>query len=167
LQPLRYHPGAVLIAVVRVESAGAPLPDAAATAAAIEPAARLAGVRALQVDFDARESERDFYREVLVKLRQRMPPAMPLSMTALASWCESDRWLAGLPVVEAVPMLFRMGVNEGLKGDRDPLCRSSVGVSTDELPAAPPHGRRVYVFNPHAWSSDELRAAVREVSRWR
>jgi len=29
---------------------------------------------------------------------------MPLSMTALASWCESDRWLAGMPVAEAVPM---------------------------------------------------------------
>ena len=30
-------------------------------------------------------------------------------MTALASWCLSDRWISDLPVDEAVPMLFQMG----------------------------------------------------------
>ncbi len=35
-------------------------------------------------------------------------------MTALASWCAGDDWLRDLPVDEAVPMLFRMGVEKNL-----------------------------------------------------
>ena len=155
----------VLMAVVRVEADG-PMPAESEAAAAVAAPAYLQGVRALQVDFDATRSQRDFYRRLLGEVRRRMPAGMPLSMTALASWCESDRWMAGLPVAEAVPMLFRMGTNTGLTGAGDPLCRSSVGVSTDEPPASPSRGRRVYVFHPRAWSAEELRAAVYEVSRW-
>jgi hypothetical protein len=165
LQPLRYHPEAVLMAVVRVESAGH-LPEVDKTAEAIAAASRYLHVRALQVDFDARKSERDFYRSVLIEVRRRMPEGMPLSMTALASWCESDRWMSGLPVDEAVPMLFQMGTNEPLRGTNEPLCRSSAGVATDEPFETPPRGRRIYVFHPRAWSNEELHAAVREVSRW-
>jgi hypothetical protein len=165
LQPLRYHSGAVLMAVVRVEASG-PLPAESEAAAAIAGASYLQGVRALQVDFDATRSQRAFYRRMLGEVRRRMPGGMPLSITALASWCEGDRWMAGLPVSEAVPMLFRMGTNAGVAASRDPLCGSSVGVSTDEPLAAPPRGRRVYVFHPRAWSAEELRAAVQEVSRW-
>src|SRR5262245_4836399 len=165
MQPLRYRPGTSLVAVVRVEASGTPLPEPGAAAAAILPASRIQGVHTLQIDFDARLSERVFYRQLLTELRRRMPPGMPLSITALASWCESDRWLNGLPVDEAVPMLFRMGVNQGLKGDREPLCRSSLGVSTDEFPPPPVRGRRVYIFNPHSWTRDDFRAALREVSR--
>jgi len=165
LQPLRFRPGAVLMAVVRIEAEGG-LPPVDQAAMAVSEPAGIPGIRALQVDFDATRSQRDFYRELLGEVRRRMPPAMPLSMTALASWCESDRWMAGLPVAEAVPMLFRMGTNAGLTGSRDPLCASSAGVSTDEPPAAPPRGRRIYVFHPRAWSPEDLRAAVHEVSRW-
>ena len=166
LQPLRHNPGAVLMAVVRVESSGVPLPPVDAAAEAVAEAARIGGVRALQIDFDAVASERPFYRALLSEVRRRMPPAMPLSMTALASWCESDRWLAGLPVDEAVPMLFRTGVRAELSGAREPLCRSSAGVSTDEPLRSPPRGRRVYVFSPRAWSAEGLRATLHEVSRW-
>jgi hypothetical protein len=94
---------------------------------------------------------------------------MPLSITALASWCESDNWIANLPVTEAVPMLFRMGAGEGYHPDEDfrpGVCRSSVGISTDEPLPEFPRGRRVYIFHPRSWSAVELRAAVHEVERW-
>jgi hypothetical protein len=169
MQPLRIPPNTVLMAVVRVESggrgAGAGVPR---TACAIADAASLPGVRALQVDFDAAGSERAFYRALLQDLRRRLPPGMPLSITALASWCESDGWISGLPVAEAVPMLFRMGPDHYSPGSdfRGDLCRSSVGISTDELPARIPSGRRVYVFDPRAWSPDHLHAVLRKAAQW-
>jgi len=169
MQPLRIPPGTVLMAVVRVESGGhAAGADPQRTAQAIADAAAQPGVRALQVDFDAVASEREFYRAVLVELRRRVPQHVPISITALASWCESDGWISGLPVAEAVPMLFRMGPDHYSPGSdfRNPLCRASVGVSTDELPARIPPGRRVYVFHPHAWAESDVQAVVRQVSRW-
>lgn len=173
MQPLLVKPGAVLMAVVRVETGGpvgrpASGADVGRTAGAIADAAGLPGVRALQVDFDAVASERAFYRTLLLELRRRLPARMPLSITALASWCESDGWMEGLPVAEAVPMLFRMGPDRYSAGAdfRSGLCRSSVGVSTDEQPSRIPSGRRVYIFNPRAWSPEHLQAALRKVGQW-
>jgi hypothetical protein len=169
MQPLRVSPGTALMAVVRVESGGhAATANPAATSEAIADAVHMAGVRALQVDFDAVVSERPFYRAVLYELRQHVPAPMPISMTALESWCESDGWITGLPVAEAVPMLFRMGPDHYSPGAdfTGILCRSSVGISTDELPARIPRGRRVYVFHPRAWSEDDVQAVLRKVSQW-
>jgi len=169
MQPLRLPHGAGLMAVVRVESGGkAEHADPDRIAAAIAAAAAIPGVRALQVDFDAVSSERVFYRDLLEDVRRRLPARIPLSMTALASWCEADGWIAGLPVAEAVPMLFRMGPDRYSPGAdfTGALCRSSVGVSTDELPARVPGGRRVYVFDPRPWSADDVQAVLRKVSRW-
>ena len=115
---------------------------------------------AVQIDFDATVSERLFYRRLLEELRSELPAAIPLSITALASWCLGDRWLEDLPIDEAVPMLFRMGIDEDAirtalaRGDdfRDPRCRTSYGLATDEpLPPMRP-GRRLYVFHPEAWT---------------
>lgn len=61
------------------------------------------GAVALQVDFDARASQHTFYARLLRDLRRQMPPSLPLSITALASWCSYDDWIRGLPVDEAVP----------------------------------------------------------------
>jgi hypothetical protein len=169
MQPLLIPPNTVLIAVVRVESGGhAAGADVPRTARAIADAADTPGVRALQVDFDAVVSERAFYRALLEELRRRLPPRMPLSITALASWCEADGWIHNLPVAEAVPMLFRMGPDHYSPGSdfRGDLCRSSVGVSTDELPTSIPSGRRVYVFDPRGWAADHVQAVLRKVSRW-
>jgi len=58
-------------------------------------------VAALQIDFDARRSQRAFYAAILRDLRRRMPPDLPLSIAALASWCSSDDWLGSLPINEA------------------------------------------------------------------
>src|SRR5262249_59556332 len=65
-------------------------------------------VSGVQVDFDAVESERPFYRDLLTRLRPKLPPTTSLSIPALASWCAADAWLDGLPIDEAVPLLFRI-----------------------------------------------------------
>jgi hypothetical protein len=168
LSPLQVPPGTALMAVVRVESGGKANADTREAAEAIAEPAWLEGVRALQVDFDAVESERPFYRAVLGELRRRMPEHMPLSITALASWCGSDSWMDGLPVAEAVPMLFRMGPERYSAGsDFGPrLCRASLGISTDEPLQGLPGGRRMYIFRPGAWTQAAFQSALREARRW-
>lgn len=167
LQPLRYAPGTVLMAVVRVEPQDSNLPSVDAASTAIAEAAAIPHVRALQVDFDATLSQRTYYRDLLANLRRRVPQATPISMTALTSWCRSDGWIAGLPVVEAVPMLFRMGPGERpARTFRPELCQSSAGVSVDEPLREPPSAARLYIFNPRPWTEATYRAALREVRRW-
>jgi hypothetical protein len=157
------------MAVVRLESVGLPLPPTDAVRTEILKAASLQGVRALQVDFDARLSEREWYRQLLQELSPGLKTSTPLSITALASWCDRDTWLEGLPVSDAVPMLFRMGAGEP-KATRDfkvGACRASFGISTDELPTDLPHGRRLFVFHPRPWDEEAYRAVVRLAVKWR
>jgi hypothetical protein len=169
LQPLQVPPRTALMAVVRLESRGLPLPEPGAVRHEILKSASMEGIQALQVDFDARLSERDWYRQLLQELHRELKPSMPLSITALASWCDRDNWVEGLPVSDAVPMLFRMGAGEP-KDTRDfraGTCGASFGISTDELPADLPHGRRLFVFHPRGWDENAYRAAVRLAVKWR
>ncbi len=167
MQPLRFSPGTELMAVVRLESAGAGLPAVADAVREAMPAAQLPGIRALQIDFDARKSERAWYAEFLRELRKAVPPALPLTITALESWCDGDRWMRGLPVADAVPMLFRMGPSERIPADfAESACRSSLGVSTDEFPLRVPRGRRIYFFHPGPWTEQAYDAAVAQAARW-
>src|SRR5262245_19087060 len=57
LQPLRFQPGTDLVAVVRMESTSRGLPDPNDAVREVLPASQINGVRALQIDFDARTSE--------------------------------------------------------------------------------------------------------------
>ena len=168
-QSLAVPAGSAVLAVVRVETSlgHAPL--------ALEPllselaaVARLPNISGIQIDFDARRSERSFYQKLLEALAERT--SIPISITALASWCEGDRWVDGAPVAEAVPMFFRMGVGES----RDmrinsPLCRSSIGLSLDEpWPMRRPVGiQRVYLFDPQPWTPESYARAVQSVLGWR
>ena len=178
-QPLRVDPATTCIAVVRIETDRRRPPmfranRTAALARDIAWFARRPGVRGLQIDFDATRSERSFYRDLIVATRAALPAHLPLSITALASWCSYDNWLDDLPIDEAVPMLFRMGRFEadGYKrlgasgGWRAAACRGSVGISTDEPFALRRAGRRVYVFSPTAWTPDRATAVEREVQAW-
>ncbi|HEX5709629.1 MAG TPA: DUF3142 domain-containing protein [Pyrinomonadaceae bacterium] len=177
-QPLNISPQTYLIAVVRIETDGRATPSLSAaqveqTATAAAESAQAVGVRALQIDFDAVVSEREFYRYLLTKLRAKLPERTPLSITALASWCLRDDWLARLDVDEAVPMLFRMGVDDHriknfLEGGGEftsPLCRSSAGLSTDERVRVPREAARRYVFNPRGWTKDSARSVIEEHER--
>jgi len=168
LQPLEVPSGTAMMAVVRLEGSG-PLPDMQSIAEPILRDAARPGIQALQIDFDARASERAWYRGLLDRLRSVLAAGVPLTITALASWCEENTWIRGLPVSDAVPMLFRMGAGEprGKVEFRAPLCQSSLGLSTDEWPAQAPRGRRVFVFRPRAWDEEAYRAVLAGVRRWR
>jgi Protein of unknown function (DUF3142) len=178
LQPFSAPPEAKLMAVVRLTSDRWRLPNLSAsqlemTATAIVEVGTLSGIRALQVDFDATVSQRAFYRQLLQQLRRQLPASMPLSITALASWCIFDDWLAGLPVDEVVPMVFRMGADQHrvrryLAGNdfRPAACRHSLGLSTDEplLPIRP--GRRLYIFHPQSWRPAAMMNILEDLGRW-
>jgi hypothetical protein len=178
LQPLSVPHETQLMAVVRIEADRLRPPELSSqqrqvTAAAIAAGSHLHGIRALQVDFDAAVSQRPFYRDVLWELRRQLPASMPLSMTALASWCIYDNWLAELPVDEVVPMVFRMGADRDrvrrYLADADfraTYCRHSVGISTDEPLPALQVKRRLYMFHPQAWRPEAMTRILEEVGRW-
>lgn len=179
LQPLRVPGGTALVAVVRVESsrlrpARLSADQREQTVAAIGRLTELAGIRGVQVDFDATTSERAFYRLLLIDLRRELPRSLGLSVTALASWCIGDLWLDTLPpgtIDNAVPMLFRMGTEHASvmrylasgRPFRSPVCRTSVGVSTDEPMPTRGAGSTLYIFHPRAWSPSALDSFLRGV----
>lgn len=178
-QPLSVPDGSKPIAVVRIETDPRSRPgltvDARLDAAsAIIELSNSFKVSEVQIDFDARVSERSFYRDLLQELRKRLPAGVTVSITALASWCMHDTWMNNLPVEEAVPMLFRMGpegrdIMRALEreGDfREPLCRGSVGISLDEPLSRLPTGKRIYVFSPVSWKQRNAEKVFQEVSRW-
>jgi len=122
------------------------------------------GADEVQIDFDARVSQRDFYRRLIEALREQMPGGR-LSITALASWCFGDPWIENLPIDAAVPMYYRMGpdgvgIREHLASGRQipaTICRDNAGYSLDE-PAPLVAAKRVFVFSPEGWDEEALRA---------
>lgn len=185
-QMLRLPEGAYREAVVRIDTAadlGAPglARQVEWLADEIAAIARLPGIGGIQIDFDAREKEREFYRLILQSVRRRIDPDLTLSITALASWCLGDRWLDGLAVDEVVPMFFRMGadsrwITTSLQSGASlgsGACRSCLGLSVDEpqVARALKEGgrailsptRRVYLFSPSSWRKQSVAAALEEI----
>lgn len=178
-QPLKVSASTHLIAVTRIESQKITGQRPALSATQRERLLKLIlrtleldRVAAIQLDFDAVSSERDFYRSLLQDLRAKLSADVPLSMTALASFCLGDRWLDDLPVDEAVPMIFRMGADDrSIKlslsaGDdfNEPLCRRSYGIALDEpLDMKFAKSRRLYVFNNHPWTQDDIHALEQRI----
>ncbi len=126
--------------------------------------AALPGIASIQIDFDARQSEREFYRQLISDVRRKLPANLTLSITALTSWCTGDDWLTDLPIEDAVPMLFRMGpdrqqvlarVQNGQAFASAP-CRNSYGIATDEPVLHLDATKRLYVFNPKPWTKASL-----------
>jgi hypothetical protein len=155
MQPLRVGKAATVVPVIRIETRKASLDEEQRRA--VVSAIENLHARHVQIDFDATLSERAFYSDVIRDLHRTVPH---IDITALASWCSDDRWLSGLPIDDAIPMLFQMGADDRLvrtrlnRGDdfREPLCRASAGISLDETPPRIPSSRRLYVFNGHRWS---------------
>jgi hypothetical protein len=180
-QPLKVSPATKLVAVTRIESAKTTGTKAALSDGQIQKLVslilqtqQLDNVSAIQIDFDAKKSERVFYRELLEQLRDKLPATVPLSMTALASFCVGDRWLDELPVDEVVPMIFRMGTdNEKIRNFlaagndfQEPLCRTSYGVALDEpVKVNFVEPRRLYVFNNQVWVAEDVLGLKGEMGR--
>jgi hypothetical protein len=178
-QSLRLPSHAVLMPVTRIEvsrASTAQLTDEEAETIA-NLVVRTLAPRAVgvQIDFDARQSERAFYLKILSATRQKLPNGAKLSMTALASWCLFDCWAEKAPVDEVVPMFFSMGADSAkvlsyLQDGRQlcSTCRSAVGVSADDLPAASAvlqskaasERTSTYVFTSKPWTTPSLRTAL-------
>lgn len=176
-QPIVLPDGCPTVAVVRIEANAAETGEGLlepVTRELVEAADR-PDIHALQIDFDALASQRPFYRSLLERLKPEMPPGAQLSITALTSWCLSDNWLDGLPIDEAVPMLFQMGsdgdtVRAHLARGSDftaVACRTSLGLSTDEWPARAPGGRRVYIFHSQSWLADVVSNSLKRAEALR
>ncbi|MGB8031486.1 MAG: DUF3142 domain-containing protein [Terracidiphilus sp.] len=161
---LVFPASATRIPVIRIEASPNAVLNAENRSGAVDAilrSAREPGIAALQVDFDATRSQRQFYRDLLVDLHARMPANLPISITALASWCSFDDWLGGLPIDEAVPMMFRMEPDRRRAPPnlddfriREPLCQSSVGISTTEPWPLDLDGKRIYIFADSGWHVD-------------
>lgn len=134
---------------------------AAIVAAMLQAAAHSTSGR-VQLDMEAKPSQRVFYRALVRDVRAALPPRIALSVTALGWWCRSPAWLDGLAADEVVPMFFRMGkdsaalrkVVEHTPQSLHPSCRGgSAGFSPQEPFPAQVTGRysRTYWFDYHAW----------------
>lgn len=175
--PLKPPPGAFLMPVVHVSFDNlqpAPLDDTqqARIEAALRHAARHSRSGWVQLDLEARFSQRAAYARLLQRLQplrhaatpQR--PAVRLSITALASWCMDDAWLPAGLVDEVVPMYFRLGpdgpaIRERLQRDRQapvPACRSAAGFMQGEPVVALQGLQRRYFFHPAAWTAADVAA---------
>ncbi len=171
-QALKVNTRTTLVAVTRIESSkitgkSASLGDAQKDEIVrlIVKTSLMKNISAIQIDFDASVSEREFYRRLLADVREKLPSEMPLSITALASFCLGDRWFQDLPVDEAIPMIFRMGAdNQKIKGFlangndfTEPLCRQSYGIAIDEpISIKFKTSRRIYLFSNRAWTTGDI-----------
>jgi hypothetical protein len=174
-QPFLHKPDLYVLPVVRIETDRKKPPSFSSeqielVVAQIIRLAANSHARGLQIDFDATKDQRQSYKKILSRLRRLLPPEMPLSITAIASWCAGDYWLSSLPVDEVVPMYFDMGVNQAekwqyyqyvLDSSRNSLsvnckCHSAIGLSINEtvpFSATAYKGKRVYFFSRHPWQT--------------
>lgn len=115
----------------------------------------------VQLDMEAKPSQRLFYRSLVRQLRSELPPQIKLSVTALAWWCRSPAWLDDLGADEVVPMFFRMGKDSARLRDiveHSPAtlhtsCRNVAGFSPQEPFASSVTARynKTYWFDRYAW----------------
>lgn len=134
-------------------------------------ASRASNSAQVQIDFDALASERSFYRRLIEAVHSKLQ--VPLSITALASWCLFDNWIKDLPVTESVPMMFSLGrdrkkvlLHFRTNGDFfDLRSRQSLGLSLEDSEVnglmIPLSKRRkipvrVYVFTRTAWTPTKI-----------
>ncbi len=172
--PLRVRPDTVLVPMVHVEAAWnlQPVLNAAQREAVVQQVlSSAAGYSVVQLDFEVRRSQRAFLQAVVSDIRARLPRHTALSMTALASWCSGDYWLASMPADEIVPMAFRMGADQ--RAIRQQLqragkfphdkCNHAIGYANDEIGTGSQAARRYY-FSAQAWTAASWQAARQKLS---
>lgn len=167
-------------AVVRVETLPGTILDLNQTASsknAIIKLVPLKNIDALQIDFDATRSQRQFYKRLACQVREDLPEAIPLKMTALASWTLFDRWTGNMPVRSVIPMFFRMGkdrrrvlesLEKGMVKDTD-----CIGLAVDEPDVFEAikkknllkNFKRVYLFSPDGWDKTQSREFAEKLQK--
>jgi hypothetical protein len=185
LQPLETSAGTFHLPVVRIETRECTpeflLSHCEEIAGLVVQTASRMRPGLLQIDFDARATEREFYRQLLQSIRKKIPAGSYISMTALASWCAGDCWLSDLDVDEFVPMFFSMGRGgasavETIQSRHSVYpCRRSValGFSPSEIEVAQrfassgiTKGRRIYLYSKSGWSQEKEQRCIKEVQQW-
>jgi hypothetical protein len=177
IQSLKIKDGTYMMAVVRVESDKANYATFSdeqlnVLTRAILDLLSIRPVQSLQIDYDASQSERNFYDRFLHRLNEALPDGMPLSITALASWCLGDPWIKAVPSQNVVPMFFSMGrdrqriLNDFRSGGSlAKLFRMrNMGLSIDEpdvLAALPALSEHVYLFSSKGWNINRARSWVK------
>jgi hypothetical protein len=171
--PLQLPPGLEPIRVIRMESDGTGLPkyeDFLHQVIDYWPMPNRKRLGPVQLDFDARESEREWYRGLLVKMAAEGHPA---SITALASWCLDRPWFASdrASLSEVVPMLYDMGPRQNelysrlyRQKDLAPACRGTIGVATDQIPQWLPPAKTIYVFHHKRWDREAFDTVCKKLS---
>ena len=120
--------------------------------AVVDVVGRGGSTRWVQLDFEARRTQRGFWRAAVEAIKAALPPGFRLSVTALASWCYGDRWLGDVPADEIIPMYFRLGrarpdyVLRSAAGVTESRCALAHGVANDEPPWPVVLSGRRYVF---------------------
>lgn len=129
---------------------------------AIRAAGRASTSGWVQLDLEARPSQRADYRDLVRAIRADLPKKIKLSVTALAWWCRSHAWLDALAADEVVPMFFRMGRDSAAlravvarhPATLHPSCRNgSAGFARQEAFPQEVTARyqRTYWFDETAW----------------
>lgn len=181
---LKVADGVHVYPVLRIESDGRARPDTALYEQIVPLVSELQSrhkADKIQIDFDARQSERPFYSELLKNLSKSLGHKAKLEITALASWCTvgcgENNWLdqcisGDLRCEPPVLMLFSMGPGSDAvlpKLNRSKI--SSIGLSVAEhrtnrlvrklgyLKAA----GRIFVFNPRPWTEESWLAIQEEL----
>jgi hypothetical protein len=185
-QPLEIPDSTYLEAVVRIENKVGAAPKLSdetmeSLLKKLVSIAKRPGIKAIQIDYDAKENERPFYRNFLLKLRQALPWQYPVSITALASWCLGDNWLSNMPVAEIVPMFFDMGAGRKdilsyikfAKLEKLSVLQKSIGFSMKEsdiidilrarLESSP---QRIYFFSYRPWNTNAIETIQSEAQKW-
>jgi hypothetical protein len=178
-QPLLIPPNTYQLAVIRLQTISLDTSYlnsayAALLAQKILEIYKTHSYRGLQIDFDATPSLRAFYQQLLLDLRKGLSKHESLSITALASWCTTDRWMenANLPIDYAVPMLYDLDPRISMRlrfqnyylyrfTQLSPICRKAIGLATYEpwqpvLKTSAP----VFVFTKGSWQSGEVSKAI-------
>ncbi len=143
--PLLVSPHTARVPVVHVDASWRNPPvlnskQQEAIVTALRNAVALSNTQVVQLDFEVRRSQRRFLADSVIAARQQLSPEVALSMTALASWCAGDNWLASVPADEVVPMAFRMAAGDqeirallAKYGRFQPVhCQNAIGTATDE-----------------------------------
>ena len=179
-QPLKLPAQTIVVPTVRIDVLHRQKPELAEKQLEkiewlIRKAAAVPNAAQIQIDFDALETEREFYRSLLHRLRKSLPPSLPISITSLASWCLFDNWIKDLPIDESVPMMFSLGRERekvllyfrSHKDFIDERSKRSLGLSLEDtavnelmIPIAQKRKIpvRVYVFTKTAWTAKKLQA---------
>lgn len=162
ITPVLHVEVSTLAPPARLEAGRAAIVDAMLRAAARSTSGRV------QLDMEAKPSQRVFYRSLVRDVRAALPPAIALSVTALGWWCRAPAWLDDLAADEVVPMFFRMGKDgaalrelvEHAPQSLHPRCRNaSAGFSPQEpfSEQATARYQRSYWFDYTAWKRADPR----------